>query len=294
MLITLLRKKKDGSANTMENVNEKNSKLLEAEDLKKVKVFIAMPCHDGRIQSDTASSLLQTTAVGMSNGISLMIKFLNKDSLISRGRNHLVSMFMQTDCTHLMFIDSDMVFDSQAIYNLISKNRSVSCGAYSAKVGALNDATNVVKAVDENPEVDDYGMIEAKLAGTGFLCIKREVIEKMQEYYAHLHYDQDYDSNYLAEFDQLPDEDMETLKRNLYSLFDTSHCPDTNEYLSEDYTFCRRWRDMGGQIWLDCNINLGHVGTTMYVTDIRKALENTKEGTKPVENLNLATGPKPD
>ena len=41
-----------------------------------------------------------------------------------------------------------------------------------------------------------------------------------------------------------------------YSFFDTIHDPDDNRYLSEDYTYCRRWQKIGGSIWLDPNTNL--------------------------------------
>ena len=41
--------------------------------------------------------------------------------------------------------------------------------------------------------------------------------------------------------------------------------PETGHYLSEDYTFCRRWRDIGGEIWLDTQGSLIHVGTQDFV-----------------------------
>ena len=38
------------------------------------------------------------------------------------------------------------------------------------------------------------------------------------------------------------------------ALFDTMIEPETKRYLSEDYTFCRRWQQMGGEIWMDPTI----------------------------------------
>ena len=37
--------------------------------------------------------------------------------------------------------------------------------------------------------------------------------------------------------------------------------PETGIYLSEDYAFCRRWRDLGGEIWLDAQGSLTHSGS---------------------------------
>jgi hypothetical protein len=50
----------------------------------------------------------------------------------------------------------------------------------------------------------------------------------------------------------------------MHALFDTTIDED-GRYLSEDYTFCRRWQKMGGTIWLDPEIVLDHFGTIVYM-----------------------------
>ena len=37
--------------------------------------------------------------------------------------------------------------------------------------------------------------------------------------------------------------------------------PETGTYLSEDFTFCHRWRKIGGKVWLDTRTALKHVGS---------------------------------
>ena len=54
----------------------------------------------------------------------------------------------------------------------------------------------------------------------------------------------------------------------MYALFDTLIDPDTRRYLSEDYTFCRRWQEIGGTIWMDPSINLDHQGTYVFKGNI--------------------------
>jgi len=44
----------------------------------------------------------------------------------------------------------------------------------------------------------------------------------------------------------------------LYALFDTGI--KDGSYLSEDYMFCDRWREMGGDIWVDTRLRLSHSG----------------------------------
>jgi hypothetical protein len=43
---------------------------------------------------------------------------------------------------------------------------------------------------------------------------------------------------------------------------------ETGEYLSEDYAFCRRWRDLGGELWVDLQSKLTHVGPMRFAGDV--------------------------
>jgi len=55
-------------------------------------------------------------------------------------------------------------------------------------------------------------------------------------------------------------------------IFDTMIEPETGQYLSEDYAFCRRWRDLGGEIWADMTARLTHVGHAAYTGSLIQAL----------------------
>ena len=54
------------------------------------------------------------------------------------------------------------------------------------------------------------------------------------------------------------------LSNKFYAFFDTSINEISKRYLSEDYTFCRRWQKIGGNIWLDPDIKLNHVGQYVF------------------------------
>ena len=81
----------------------------------------------------------------------------------------------------------------------------------------------------------------------------------MRQSYPELHYRND--SNIDPKFN-----------KHCYSFFDTMHDPDDNRYLSEDYTFCRRWQKIGGEIWLDPNTKLNHVGTYTFEGDLSQVV----------------------
>ena len=91
------------------------------------------------------------------------------------------------------------------------------------------------------------------------MCIQRQVFEKMFEKYADLKYVNDI--NVDNKFEPY-----------MYSLFDTIIDPESRRYLSEDYTFCRRWQEMDGDVWLDPRTGLNHVGHYTFRGNIRKLI----------------------
>jgi hypothetical protein len=90
--------------------------------------------------------------------------------------------------------------------------------------------------------------ITGEYAGTGFMLMKREVFTRMIESYAHL--------KYVAAHNAA----VPSASGNQYALFDCIIDAQTGEYLSEDYAFCKRWRALGGKIWLDTAGRLAHIG----------------------------------
>jgi len=59
-----------------------------------------------------------------------------------------------------------------------------------------------------------------------------------------------------------------------YGFFETMIAD--GEALPEDYSFCKRWRDIGGEIWIDLASRFAHVGTHVYRGDLGLALNEAK------------------
>ena len=97
----------------------------------------------------------------------------------------------------------------------------------------------------------ENGLIKLHDAGTGFMMIKREAILKLIKAYPDLKYNNDVNI-------------QSGLEDHFYALFDTMIDPVDRRYLSEDYTFCRRWQDIGGDIFLDPSISLNHYGSFCF------------------------------
>ena len=209
--------------------------------------------------------------------------YMQSESLITRARNKMVARFLDDESlTHLFWIDSDITFNPQSAIRLLLADRDVVAGVYPSK--SLNWPSeglpaNTTRADFErryaeypfNPlgygktpvgaNVDDNGFVEVAEAPTGFMVIKRDVFYRMMKRYPNLNYRPDGPPNHP--------------KAHLHWLFfDCMVDPDYNRYLSEDFAFCRRWRDMGGRIFVDTECRLQHLGQHMYSGNIA---ENLKE-----------------
>jgi hypothetical protein len=107
--------------------------------------------------------------------------------------------------------------------------------------------------------VTDDHFVEVAEAPTGFMCIKRQVFPKMMAAYPQLNY--------------VPDGPPNNPEAPYYWLFfDCMVDPDTGRYLSEDYAFCRRWRDIGGKVYADLDSRLGHLGQHLYGGNLAESL----------------------
>lgn len=237
--------------------------------------MIATPCYGGLVYESYLRGMTSLSGSAMSINMPINMATVVNESLITRARNELVKYLLMTDCTHLFFIDADIGFSPQDIFRALLHDRDVVVGAYPLKRvrwEAIN--TQVAKTPEEvQTMATDYvinikfaneeqaksgqvpvidGLIEVHDAGTGFMCIKREVIEKLISAHPEI--------NYIKEPKHVY-HDGDDGRR--WALFDTV-IDDDGRYLSEDYTFCRRWQKLGGKIWLDPMITLSHIGTHTF------------------------------
>jgi hypothetical protein len=246
---------------------------VKLEDLRKERIFIATPCYGGQLTEAYFRSTIRLLTFCNQHQIPVAFGTIANESLVTRARNVLVAYFLQSDFTRLMFIDADIEFQVEDVIKLIAHNKDVAVGAYPKKGVNWQRIRESVKQTDQ-PFDDkaiasfgsDYainfkfinreskqiaienGLIRLHDGATGFMMIKREVIDKMITAYPELKYNNDLNT---------PPE----LNPHFYAFFDTMIDPKDKRYLSEDYTFSRRWQDIGGEIWLDPSISLNHYGS---------------------------------
>jgi hypothetical protein len=231
-------------------------------------ILVGTPCYGGLVTQDYTMSLLNLAAAAPGLGFEVAVMMLGNDALITRARSAIVAKFLDHPApTHLLFVDADISFTPDQVARLLRFDKDFTAGLYPAKLLDWQQSAARYGKSTETPEeaglayvgaVEEGGRREqgfatGTYAGTGFQLIKRDVFLRMIAAYPETQYKS------LHAFPR-PSQPLS----NLYALFDCMIDPETGAYLSEDYAFCRRWRAIGGEIWLDLQSRLTHTGTSAY------------------------------
>jgi len=238
----------------------------------KIKLFVATPVHS-ECSIHYTQSLLELQKECWRKKIGVRFHLM-KSSLVTQGRNMCVSAFLESDSTHLLFIDSDISFNAGAAERLVACDKDIISIPYPLKdmnwdkalklfnEGKLKTAQDIrnkafyrypMKVPDNNAIKIKDGIIEVTHSPTGFMLIKREVFDKMIEKYPHLRIDQDQVIN--GKNERLP---------HMWNFFDTQFDQEKHTYLGEDFAFCKRWKDIGGKCYAWIFDYITHVGEHQY------------------------------
>jgi hypothetical protein len=194
------------------------------------------------------------------------------DALITRSRNSLVKSFLDTPtATHLMFIDADIGFEPEAVHRLLALDEEVAAGVYPVKAVDWSQMRSAVRSGMTEETLRESGLhfvgvpctgtereerggfVTGTYAGTGFMMIKRGAIERLVAAHPETEY---------RTIHTYPAPKQSGV--SYYNLFDCMIEPETGVYLSEDFTFCHRFRKLGGKVWLDTESRLRHVGSMEF------------------------------
>ncbi len=183
------------------------------------------------------------------------------DSLIARGRHCLVHNFLCSPASHLLMWDSDVeALDPACVRRMLESDHPVIAGAYPFRDGSGRVVANLRQEDRIAGRVDiDNGVLKVAAAGTGFLLLSRKAIVRMMRAYPEMLYECDLPMLFGAP---------------MWSLFDTSFTIGERghrRYLSEDFTFCLRWRALGGEVCIDTEAKFRHWGKMGFEGDISKA-----------------------
>lgn len=192
--------------------------------------------------------------------------FALNESLIHKTRNLLTHSFLKSDCTHLLFIDSDIGFKPDQIIKMMKAEGDVVCGIYPKKnirwdfvEAAVKDGVPVPELhkhaveylfIPEDADADSE-LIEVQRAATGMMLISRKVFEELS----------DKVPSFVLE-DNL--ENVFQVNEEIKEYFFTSIDEQTKVYLHEDFNFCKLWIKNGGKIHAASWVELNHSGTHTF------------------------------
>jgi hypothetical protein len=259
-----------------------------------VRLFIATPAYGGLVTVQYLQSLLAAKARLDALGVRSVVYTIANESLITRARNACVARFLAATLdgqpfTHLAFIDADVGFPEWGLERLLRFGAPFAAAAYPLKGIAWSRLAEQARggrlgqpdAADLEARACDYALrleiptdvrddfIAVHSVGTGFMCLARPVLETLVA----RHGDETRYENDITGYDAPGLGYDITGKPQFHALFEAGVDPETRVYMSEDYAFCRRWRALGGTIWVDLRARLSHVGSYRFHGDVTTWLQ---------------------
>lgn len=226
-------------------------------------IFIATPMYGGNCTAGYTESLVNTVMQLVSKGYYVQYCSLINESLITRARNTLTEIFLQSSCKHLLFIDADQTFRADDIERMYNEDKDIlgavvpmkSINWTSVREAVLAAKPDLhlytgqfnINPIDENKNADFTKVFEVKYVGTGMMLINRNVFDKL--------------SAAVKKYKHNTSE-VYNIKRGQY-IYDYWNLTidEREELLSEDYQFCKLWRDIGGKVYAVAYPKITHFGT---------------------------------
>jgi len=246
----------------------------QAGTLPKLKLMIATPCYMSQMFAPYAESVMATLGMLKDIGVEYQMQYLNGDSYIDRAKNTIVANFLESDCTDLLMIDSDMQFSPDAVGRMLRHTQGIVGGFFPMKNAwaqfcghLLPDENGMQPDVSKAIELwDGSCLLAAHLLPGGFLRLKRDVLERFADQYPTVVY-----------LDPCADP---AKPERVYTAFFECMIHEHLRY-GEDATFCRRMREMGETLYVDPNISFGHYGVKGFHGNYHEHL------LKPAEELEV-------
>ena len=227
-------------------------------------LVLAVPAYDGKVPIEWLEQVALLQHYSIEYKFKVSLSYQSRGALITNNRNIAVADFLSyPDATHLLFIDSDILFKADDILRLLTYASLTEHEIIHVPYPLKSDIPQFHVEVGHSIEMNKYGLWRSYAAGCGFVMIQRQVLERMIAHYPELKY---YNRH---------------LEKEMYALFDQMIVEGKDGlgpmYMGEDVAFFRRWRLMDGQMWCDPEIRLQHVGTKVYNADLSHLLSQVQE-----------------
>ena len=202
-------------------------------------IMFATPSYRGLTDPGFIDSLEETVNLCQMRGHTTQFLLVQGCCYVQEARNKIVKLFLDSAADVLFFLDDDITWSAGAAMHVINTPGDIVAGIYPLKQAEPRFPVVIHTTATHQPEQRADGCIAAAALPTGFMCIRRSVLERMVEAYPEQRYVDDKGDTY-------------------YDLFPQG--VDNGQWVGEDYAFCRLWKRLGGEMWVQANIDFEHAG----------------------------------
>jgi hypothetical protein len=185
------------------------------------RLLIAIPTTD-YIPADFVKSLAKLQQELGRRGIAYDVE-VQSGTLVYIARNRLANKAINEKYTHVLWIDSDMVFGEKVYEDLMDVGKEMVCGAFVSRRPPYGPC--IYTSIEQNAieKVKDFGIRPFRVDGCGFALVLTNV----------------------------------ELLQAVTQKFGT--CFQPTDYYGEDLAFCWRVKQLGREIWCEPTVRPGHI-----------------------------------
>lgn len=207
-------------------------------------IVIALPSYSGTVHIGTMRSLMHDMIAFMKRGDVVTVSDESCNTELAVARALTVSRFLKTPGTHLIMVDNDVMWQVHGLLRLVDHGEDCVAGVYPQRKDPITFPLRWLD--DDKPESFEQHANKPLLSvggvPAGLLCCSRSMLQRMVDEYKGERFERDGEVT--------------------WDLFDRVRIG--SRRLGEDYSFCERWRRMGGKVWIDPSLHTGHIGLKVF------------------------------
>lgn len=215
------------------------------------KVFICLPAFGQVNSSFTTGSLVALTRFLAERGEFYGFAQKSYPDIADLRAIFLTTWFDGTDASHLLFVDADMQFEPQLVLDMLAFDKQLVGTLYPKRTLPISWVGSAL----EGDQVVENGFLKVEGIGFGVTLIRRDCVEAM---IAAGNCEVDEALTDCVAGRSLKDQGFKRMIR----AFEEIRLP--GRRLSEDFSFCHRHRQSGGEVWAAIHHNVTHIGGFGY------------------------------
>lgn len=182
------------------------------------------------------------------------------ESLLQRGRNHIAQVAISQAWDKLMFIDADAGWTWPQLETILKSPHPITAGLCPLKMYPISlnylpfqedelhfeGGIRTLESTKALAKAKGSPIFEVPFVGTAFLCIDTKVFREMAETCDHYIYPDPHTGEPQSHWDFFKVESV------------------NNTFLSEDWSFCHRARQMGYKVYVNSDVIISHTGNHTF------------------------------